>query len=452
MKLNSNVHAAPSNVSANIHTELNAYEQLRRTVLACLLWEDQFYENGEAIAERIGRLVLEVPSLVVSSLAIEARHSYHLRHAPLLLCALMSIHFKGSIVSNTIASVIRRPDEACELLAIIAKLKGRPTNLLKGLLTKQVKTGISRAFNEFTHYQLAKYKREKAGISLKDVMLLCHPKPNSSFQASIWMDFLDGKLLPADTWETALSSGEPHKQVWERLMRDKDLGASAFLKNLRNMREHDVDSYLIEEYFKDTDFRRNLPYEFAAAYRAAPWANHMLFTAMLSCVQQRNRFLLGRTIILVDNSYSMGKALSSKSSLTRRDAALALALVAYSMCQYPKVIVFSTDIAEATLDPNLGFENMERISGATNQLNTYLGAAISKLEGLNYQRMIVITDEETQGEEATPTGYRNYMLNISSNEKTVAYGSAWAARMTGFSSNLLEYIVEVERHMPALTD
>jgi len=37
----------------NISTEL----QLRRSVLACLLWEDQFYEDGVEIAGRIQSLV-----------------------------------------------------------------------------------------------------------------------------------------------------------------------------------------------------------------------------------------------------------------------------------------------------------------------------------------------------------------------------------------------------------
>ena len=37
----------------NISTEL----QLRRSVLACLLWESQFYEDGVEIAGRIAQLV-----------------------------------------------------------------------------------------------------------------------------------------------------------------------------------------------------------------------------------------------------------------------------------------------------------------------------------------------------------------------------------------------------------
>jgi 60 kDa SS-A/Ro ribonucleoprotein len=33
---------------------------LRRSVLACMLWEDEFYEDGVAIADRIRELVPKV--------------------------------------------------------------------------------------------------------------------------------------------------------------------------------------------------------------------------------------------------------------------------------------------------------------------------------------------------------------------------------------------------------
>jgi 60 kDa SS-A/Ro ribonucleoprotein len=36
---------------------LNPELQLRRSVMACMLWEDSFYESGIDIAERIKQLV-----------------------------------------------------------------------------------------------------------------------------------------------------------------------------------------------------------------------------------------------------------------------------------------------------------------------------------------------------------------------------------------------------------
>ena len=56
--------------------------QLRRSVLACFLWEREFYESGETIAERIISLADKCDPMFVANLAIEARTSYKLRHAP----------------------------------------------------------------------------------------------------------------------------------------------------------------------------------------------------------------------------------------------------------------------------------------------------------------------------------------------------------------------------------
>src|SRR5215469_8037751 len=64
---------------------MSAEAQLRRAVLACMLWEDQFYEDGVTIAERIAALVPRIEAARIAALAIEAREQMKLRHAPLLL-------------------------------------------------------------------------------------------------------------------------------------------------------------------------------------------------------------------------------------------------------------------------------------------------------------------------------------------------------------------------------
>ena len=81
---------------------LNAVQTLRRSVLSCLLWEDEFYADGQAIADRIAVLAADVDPAVVAALAIEARETFKLRHAPLmLLCALARTGSGTSLVSET---------------------------------------------------------------------------------------------------------------------------------------------------------------------------------------------------------------------------------------------------------------------------------------------------------------------------------------------------------------
>ena len=77
--------------------------QLRRSVLACLLWEDQFYEDGVEIAGRIQSLVSKVSAEKVAALALEARGKMKLRHVPLLLVREMArLKTHRELVSQTI--------------------------------------------------------------------------------------------------------------------------------------------------------------------------------------------------------------------------------------------------------------------------------------------------------------------------------------------------------------
>src|ERR1700759_1402677 len=125
------------------------FEELRRAVLACLLWEDQFYESGATISDRIMALVKHVPAAQVAQLAIDARTKFKLRHVPLLLVREMA-RGKGNIVGRTLSEVIQRADELSEFVSIYWKDKKEP-------LSKQVKLGLAHAFTKFNAYQLGKY-------------------------------------------------------------------------------------------------------------------------------------------------------------------------------------------------------------------------------------------------------------------------------------------------------
>ena len=122
-------------------------QQLRRSVLSCLLWEKEFYEDGKSIADRIVETAAECSKETVSKLAIEARNTYGLRHAPLMLLQDL-IRRGGSGIGDTIAKTIRRPDEITELVAIYWRDGKRP-------LSKQMKLGLGKAFGKFSEYQLA---------------------------------------------------------------------------------------------------------------------------------------------------------------------------------------------------------------------------------------------------------------------------------------------------------
>jgi 60 kDa SS-A/Ro ribonucleoprotein len=189
---------------------------LRRSVLTCLLWESQFYEDGVEIAGHIAQLVPKVAPERVAALAVEAREQMKLRHAPLPLVHEMARHkTHRALVSETLARVIQRADELAEFVAIYWK-DGRVP------LSGQVKKGLAAAF-QFDEYQLAKYDRG-GPIKVRDVLLRCHAKPGDQVQAGIWKKLIWGRLSAPDTWEVVLSSGVDKRAAWERLLREDKLG------------------------------------------------------------------------------------------------------------------------------------------------------------------------------------------------------------------------------------
>ena len=156
-------------------------EELRRSVLNCLLWEDQFYEDGQSIAARIRALVPKVEPAACAALAIEAREEMKLRHAPLLIVREMArLELHRGLVADTLACVIQRPDELTEFLAIYwAGDLGPGAQRKRQSVSAQVKKGLSRAATKFDAYQLAKYDR--AGpVRLRDVLFLVHARPKDS--------------------------------------------------------------------------------------------------------------------------------------------------------------------------------------------------------------------------------------------------------------------------------
>src|ERR1700728_1281416 len=194
-------------------------QSLRRSVLACMLWENEFYEEGVQIAGRIRELVPRVEAERVAALAVEAREKMKLRHAPLLLVREMARHASHrSLVAQTLARGIQRADELSEFMAIYWADGRAP-------LSGQVKKGLAAAFTKFDEYALAKYDR--AGVvRLRDVLFLCHAKPRDVEQAAVWKRLVDGELATPDTWEVALSAGAGDKRAhWERLLAENKLGA-----------------------------------------------------------------------------------------------------------------------------------------------------------------------------------------------------------------------------------
>jgi TROVE domain/von Willebrand factor type A domain len=416
-------------VARHISTEL----QLRRSVLACLLWENQFYEDGVEIAGRIAELVPKVAAEKVAGLAIEAREQIKLRHAPLLLVREMARHkTHRAPVSETLATVIQRADELAEFVAIYWK-DGRVP------LSGQVKKGLAATFPKFDEYQLAKYDRG-GPIKLRDVLFLCHAKPRDEAQAAVWKRLIWGRLTTPDTWEVALSSGADKREAWKRLLTEQKLGALALLRNLRNMKEAGVDESLVLKAVREMSTARVLPFRFLAAARYAPQWEEALEQAMLKSVASAAK-LPGKTIVLVDVSGSMTAPLSRRSEMQRTDAAYGLAVLLREIGEKVAVFSFSNDLVE--VPARRGFALRDAIDASQQHGATYLGKAVEKLNAnQKCERLIVITDEQAHDTVPAPKG-KGYVINVASYKNGVGYGK-WT-HIDGWSESVIEYIRALEQ-------
>ncbi|HEX4311495.1 MAG TPA: TROVE domain-containing protein [Acidobacteriaceae bacterium] len=393
--------------------------------------ESQFYEDGVGIAGRVRELVPKVDAAKVAALAVEAREAMKLRHVPLLLVREMARHASHrALVADTLARVIQRADELAEFVAIYWAEGSAP-------LSGQVKKGLAAAFPKFDEYALAKYDRAGA-VRLRDVLFLCHAKPRDAEQAAVWKRLIDGTLATPDTWEVALSAGGDKRTSWERLLAEHKLGALALLRNLRNMKDASVSDDLVLGALSAMKTDRVLPFRFLAAARYAPQWEEALEQAMFLSVKGREK-LAGRTVLLVDVSGSMVAPLSRRSEMMRTDAAYGLAVLLREIADEVSLYTFSDALKR--VPARRGFALRDALDLSQPHGGTNLGAALEKIDE-KYDRLIVITDEQSHDQVPAPKG-KGYVVNVASYQNGVGYGP-WT-HIDGWSESVIEYIRELER-------
>lgn len=410
---------------------LSAEKQLRRSVLSCLLWEGEFYEDGATIADRIVSHAEKVKPEILAALAIEARETFNLRHTPLLLLDVLSKTGRGKpLVAETVARVIQRADEMGELLTVYWR-GGRK------MVPAQMRKGIARAFGKFNEYALAKYDRD-GKVKLRDVLRMVRPTPKDDEQSALWKRVKDRTLATPDTWEVALSGGADKKEAFERLIREGQLGYLALLRNLRNLAQAGVDPDLVKAAIvaRKGGAQRVWPFRYVAAARAAPQFEPAIDQALCEAIAELPVYL-GKTIVLIDVSGSMDAPMSGKSDMQRIDAAATLGAIIPGNL---RVFTFSQALVE--VPPRRGMAGVDAIVRSQPHGSTYLGAAVTKLNTLPHDRLIVITDEQSHDAVPDPKAAHAYMINVASNQNGVGYGR-WT-HIDGFSEGVLRFIRETE--------
>lgn len=451
MKLNRKAVATEATAEGAIASKISPEQQLSRSVMSCMLWEDSFYEDGQTIGERIASLVAKVSPEYAAATARTARSQMKLRHVPLLIVREMArLPGHKALVKNLLADVIQRPDEITEFLSIYWAEKRQP-------LSAQVKKGLALAFRRFNEYSLAKYNRDSV-VKLRDALFLCHSKPQDApgdkytkaerkaqvpreltKDEQLYFKLINGDLATPETWEVKLSAGQDKKETFAELMEKKNLGALAFIRNLRNMQQSGMEKKTVKEYAESLNLERVLPFRFIAAARHVPMWEDIIEPMMLRCLEGQKK-LPGKTKLLVDVSGSMNWGLSGKSDMKRTDAAYGLAILLREICEDVEIFTFSDNIAN--IPPRHGFALRDAMDKSQPHSGTYLGNAVTVLNRTDYDRLIIITDEQSADAIPNPKG-KGYVINVASDKNGIGYGK-WN-HIDGWSEAIIDFIQELER-------
>lgn len=149
--------------------------------------------------------------------------------------------------------------------------------------------------------------------------------------------------------------------------------------------------------------------------------------------------LAGHTVLLVDVSGSMVETLSGRSTMRRTDAAYGLAILLTEIAE--KVSIYTFSDAAVRIPPRRGFALRDAMELSQRHGGTRLGAALDTVSE-PYDRIVVITDEQSQDRVGPPRG-TGYMINVASAHNGVGYGP-WT-HIDGFSEAAIDYIRELEQ-------
>lgn len=197
---------------------------------------DEYYRSADATAKRLKELIAQIgDKKFVAKAALYARKEAGLRSVTHLVASELASTVKGEAwTAKFYDQVVHRPDDALEILACYLATHGRP-------IPNALKKGLGAALARFDEYQIAKYRKTSAEITLVDLVNLVHPPHTEALRKLV-----NGTLAPAETWETKLTQAgaaaesevelaELKKDVWTKLLSSRKIGYFALLRNLRNI-------------------------------------------------------------------------------------------------------------------------------------------------------------------------------------------------------------------------
>lgn len=402
---------------------------------------DTFYESADERVQRIQTLVSHPDIINDPEWTLKfvrwLRHVIGLRSIPAAVAvSAVGARLNKDLVNNNrriIEAAVGRLDETAKVLETWMSLYGRS-------IPSCVKRGVADALNTYLSersYLKWSGRMNKLTVTLRDVINLTHPRPKSKVQEALIKYVLDesyGKKGD-DTHLTTICSrknflsltresqiriftvscagdviraaalthevvagavGEIPGKVWNALV--PEMGYMALLMNLRRIAQSNASQELIDIInvrLCEPD-GSIMPVSFYSAYRNAPLVfADALQDAANSCLENVPA-LKGRTLVLLDRSYSMSSRLSAKSSLCCQDVANVFAAALALRGEDVRVVAFD----DCTEDVNMDINNQDLLSvvermphprGGTSTANAIIHA---HKDGERYDCIVILTDEQ----------------------------------------------------------
>lgn len=433
MRFNSKTSNRTENLAGGKAFSKDAKSELVFAVLTTFL-EDKYYESGDERIERIKNLIPQVGAEFACKLAIVARQEFNMRSVSHLLVGEISKIYKG-VVKDIIPKIAVRPDDLIEICAYV----GKP-------IPNQVKKGVAIALNNFSEYQLGKYRKEGAKWSLVDLFNLTHPNGNK-----VAKKLIEGNLRANDTWEKEVSK-VADARTWEKLIAEDKMGYMAILRNLNNLVKYNVNQKTINKVCQiltdpeQIKKSRQLPFRFYTAYTNVSGnikLSDAISEAMDISVGNLDE-LKGKTLIAVDSSGSMeGKPIEIASIF-------AGALIKKSDCE---VILYDTTIKEfspSTRTPVVDIA--DRIQKEAMGGGTETSLVFQYAEKGQWDRIFILSDNESWADGFNGVqGAYNQFKQITGSDPFIyaidieGYGtsdisSEKVTHLTGWSDKLLQFV------------
>jgi 60 kDa SS-A/Ro ribonucleoprotein len=373
------------------------------TALMTTFTTDTFYKSAGDQVARVAELArnLEDP-LFAAKAAVYTRKLNGLRSVSHLVAGELAQRkdVKGQPwLRKFYRAVVQRPDDITETLAY---LKGANPELRK--LSNAMKRGFGDALGTFDAYQLAKYLRADRDPNLIDAVNLLHPKSTPALAA-----LMTGTLKRADTWETKLTQAGQKAaednlsadaktalkgEAWGELLRERKLGYTACLRNLRNIAEQAPEALPLAEAFltdpKAVAKSLVMPFQFmtaAAALKGTKADTNVLRRALEKATELSLKNVPtfeGKTLLAVDVSGSMnGRPLQ---------VAALFAAVLFKSQKEAEVMLFDTSARYLRLHPSDSLTTLtESIQKAAMGGGTDFRLIFSKAAKA-YDRIVILSD------------------------------------------------------------